>query len=151
MHVTLFIFSLSSWIKCSVWNFMIDQRQEWALSIMWVLGVEFRLGGSYLYLLSHCAGQTESFWGIYLFYLKIFWNFYLLYVFGCFACAHWDCRGPQTPITGVISSCKALCEYWELNPGLLEEQWVSGILESSLQPQRIYFQLYAFAHIGGWL
>lgn len=40
---------------------------------------------------------------------------------------------------GVIDSCRLPHEFWELNPGPLEEQLVLSTTEETLQPQLISF------------
>jgi hypothetical protein len=56
---------------------------------------------------------------------------YLLYT--------WNLKSPEngigSPETRIIDSCELPCGYWELNPGLLEEQPVLLTAETSLQPK----------------
>jgi hypothetical protein len=44
------------------------------------------------------------------------------------------CEGVRSPVTGVTDSCEPPCGYWELNPGLLDEQSVFLTTEPPLQP-----------------
>jgi hypothetical protein len=43
-------------------------------------------------------------------------------------------EGAGSFATGVIDGCESLCGFWELNPGLWQEQQVLITTEATLQP-----------------
>lgn len=55
--------------------------------------------------------------------------FYVVHVVVLHVCAPQACleptkvkRGYQSPGTGIVDSCELPCQYWESNPGPLQEQ-----------------------------
>jgi hypothetical protein len=71
-------------------------------------------------------------------------SFYFMcmsFVYTCTVCS-WCLRRPEedveSPETRVTDSCEMLCECWESNLGLLEEQLMLLNAELSLQPLKKY-------------